>query len=255
MDRRPVRTGLTVAGATTRRWAYRLLARRRLYRAFDLLGRVADVGRNWGNVDEPETSGELHVLDLLHDPAVVLDLGANRGEYANAVLARWPRCRVLAVDPALDRFDLDLAPGVERHAVAVGAAAGPAWLVTPFPGSKLGRVQPDAADGAEPVPMVTLDELCAGAGVARIDLLKLDVEGGELDVLRGARGLLDDDGIGVVQFEFGLANLSRGHRLSDVLELLGDRRLHAITVDGLRPIGYHERLEVGATRNLVAVPR
>jgi FkbM family methyltransferase len=42
----------------------------------------------------------------------------------------------------------------------------------------------------EPVETVSLDQYCEKHRVSRIDLLKLDAEGAELEVLRGARGLL-----------------------------------------------------------------
>jgi FkbM family methyltransferase len=236
-----------------RPWLYMALARRRLYPLFDLLGRVADVGTNRGNVDAPATSGERHVLELLADPELVVDVGANRGEYVQLVRTRWPRARVLAVEPSAEaRAAIPGDPQVEVSTVALGAQPADGVLVGPGPGSKLGRVVPGPGEGT-PVTITTLDELCATTGIDRIDLLKVDVEGGELDVLRGAVGLLDGHRIGVVQFEFGFANLDRGDTLAAFVDLLRPAELHVVLVDGVRRVDYHPRLEQPLTRNFVAV--
>jgi hypothetical protein len=47
----------------------------------------------------------------------------------------------------------------------------------------------------------TLDGFCHENAIERIDLLKIDVEGGELDVLRGSRQMLEQRRIGLVYVE------------------------------------------------------
>jgi hypothetical protein len=61
----------------------------------------------------------------------------------------------------------------------------------------------DAAP-AEPVDIVTLDAFCVARGIDRISFLKVDTEGGDLDVLRGAERLLAEQRIDVVQVEAGM---------------------------------------------------
>lgn len=51
------------------------------------------------------------------------------------------------------------------------------------------------------VRATSLDDYCAEQNITRIDYLKIDVEGGELGVLRGAGRLLAERAIGVIQFE------------------------------------------------------
>ena len=52
------------------------------------------------------------------------------------------------------------------------------------------------------VPCVTLDRFAGERGIAHIDLLKMDAQGGEYDVLKGAGGLLATQAIDVVVSEF-----------------------------------------------------
>ena len=61
-------------------------------------------------------------------------------------------------------------------------------------------------DEADPVETTTIDRYCDRHEIDRTDL-KIDVEGHELDVLRGATEMIDADSVDHVSFEFGGANV------------------------------------------------
>jgi FkbM family methyltransferase len=73
----------------------------------------------------------------------------------------------------------------------------------------------------EETPATTVDLYCERNGVARIDLLKIDVEGAELQVLQGARGLLGAKRVGCVTFEFGQTTFDMGNSPEEIESLLG----------------------------------
>lgn len=74
------------------------------------------------------------------------------------------------------------------------------------------------------VECVTLDAFCREHAVARIDLLKIDAQGAELDVLRGAAGLLASRAIGCILAEVAFVPLYQGQGFfHDVAGLLQDR--------------------------------
>jgi hypothetical protein len=50
-----------------------------------------------------------------------------------------------------------------------------------------GQAMAPWTEAREPVSIETIDEIVARAGLGRLDLIKLDVEGSEVDALRGAR--------------------------------------------------------------------
>ena len=59
----------------------------------------------------------------------------------------------------------------------------------------------------ENIVLTSLDSFCSSHRVPAIDLLKLDAEGHELEVLRGAGAMLKSESIGCIQFEFGGCNI------------------------------------------------
>lgn len=59
----------------------------------------------------------------------------------------------------------------------------------------------EAAIGAEAVPTATLDSFCAEHGIGDVQFCKVDTEGFDLEVLRGAAGMLEQQRIDFVQVE------------------------------------------------------
>jgi FkbM family methyltransferase len=130
-----------------------------------------------------------------------VDVGANVGVFSTLVGTRIPALRITAVEPFppvradlvanLALNDLD-ATVVEA---AVSHAAGTATFEV-LDRDVLNRLAPPGTSAGTggtttgiTVPVTTLDELVGGDPPA---LVKIDVEGSELDVMRGARRLLAD---------------------------------------------------------------
>ena len=141
--------------------------------------------------------------DHLRAGDIVIDVGANIGYHA-VLSARLvgPSGHVLAVEPSPTiRAQLienvhanDVAGIVEIVPVAVSDSPGELRLV-PGPATNVGLatvVHSDEPDAGHVVRADTLDNIVDGAGLdpQRVRLLKVDVEGAEVNVLRGARRVL-----------------------------------------------------------------
>jgi FkbM family methyltransferase len=117
----------------------------------------------------------------------VLDLGANVGISVRYLLARFPGARLIAVEPdprLVPRLRANVAglPAVAVHAAAVAPSAGTATFFSTPEGWSSSL---SAAAGGRPVTVrcMTVAEILRAAGLERVDLVKLDIEGGEWPLL------------------------------------------------------------------------
>lgn len=139
-------------------------------------------------------------------PVTFLDIGANAGWKARRIVECFPRARVWAFEPSpavaaglVDRNkgSNNIVPVVK----AAGAFNGTArfhvtkndWCGSALPPSDLGReMYGDWYDvsATVPVEMVRIDDWAASVGITYVDAIKIDAQGGEVDVIRGADRLL-----------------------------------------------------------------
>jgi FkbM family methyltransferase len=130
--------------------------------------------------------GEDFIADLalisphLRPGMVAFDVGANIGYIAE-------------LEANLRRNQLD-------NCHAIGAAVGAQEGTVSFARGLNGHVTPNGAEGI-PVPVITLDRFVAQRGLPRVDFVKIDVEGFEVDVLNGMKGLLSRPGKPILYIE------------------------------------------------------
>lgn len=133
----------------------------------------------------------------------VVDLGSNVGVTALYWLDRLPQVRVVCVEPASDNAAIlrdNLAAFADRTAVieaAVGASSGTVTF-SDDGASWERRVVADASAGRT-VRSVTVDEIVRMSGFARVDLLKVDIEGAEAALFDGVHPWMDAVGAMIVE--------------------------------------------------------
>jgi FkbM family methyltransferase len=135
--------------------------------------------------------------------AVILDVGANAGVMALQFARRAPRGHVYAFEPthyACERLrtNLSLNPELAARITAIQtfvSASGEdrpeprvfaSWKVDGSRGGDQHPVHLGTAVSAEGVGAATLDALVEAHGLPRVDLVKIDTDGHELAVLKGA---------------------------------------------------------------------
>lgn len=258
----------------------RLLGMRVRHQAlFERMLKAGATGLGYGDPAMGRRSQHLEHTALRHCAArwtggrpVVLDVGANRGQYIGLVreLAghRRPVIHAFEPNPSLAealRSTHKGDPDIHIHACGLSEAPGKATF-TQYRQDDLSSLHAAAdhpstyrsmdVERTFDVPLTTVDAHCAAHGIDRIHLLKIDTEGHDLHVLQGARGMLERGAIDHVQFEFSEMNLLSRTTFFDHWRLLHPRfTVNRICRDGLYPIRAYEPVlhEVYHVANFFAV--
>ena len=164
-----------------------------------------------------DTFRDLAWLQRRRTNPVILDVGANDGETVSAFLRRFPHARILAFEPYAPLYQrlrrrFRHTTTVETLNVALGAAPGTARLHL-YSGHRMNsllRLDADPANpmaagfterGAVTVPVATIDDFVRERRLPRVDILKIDTQGYDLEVLRGAAVQLAAHRVGAVLLE------------------------------------------------------
>lgn len=209
-----------------------------------------------GSGSSLERSGEMGVVEMFARsdlPKIFVDVGANVGDYTAAVATAVPsvaiHCFEAAPDTAADLVErfagdgrvvvnaLGLSDREETHIINVPAHSSGIASFYDHIGDDIART--------ETIQCTTLDVYCEGRGIREIGLLKVDVEGHELAVLRGANRLLSSRAIKAIQFDGGASYNSRIF-FRDFWHLFTHHgyRIHRVLPFGLAPVtSYRDRDE------------
>lgn len=184
-----------------------------------------------------ETRSLVRILDH-HGIAVVLDVGANVGQYATRLRQGGWGGRIVSFEPLPDAHAAlvkaaasdalwEIAPRM-----ALGAGAGTLSLnvsaesdmssALPFVPEMAELLDSAAYTGTVTAPLARLDEVFAEhAGNTGRVLLKIDTQGTEANVLEGASGVLDQ--IHGIQLELSIVPVYQGERTYlDMIAALGE---------------------------------
>ena len=208
-----------------------------------------------GSGSSVSQSGEIAVFTKLKDSLrskqelCVFDVGANKGQFltlAHTCLADR-RFSIHSFEPSRKTYQL-LCENAGNYSNAVlnncglGRELAERELFYDTIGSGLASLTKRNLDHvgikmelSEKVKILTIDDYCSGKQIEQIDLLKIDVEGHELDVLAGGENMFSRSAIGVVTFEFGGCNIDTRTFLQDYFAFF---KQHQMRVARITPGGY-----------------
>ena len=199
----------------------------------------------WSNVRiHPGEAEKALFKRLVPEQATIFDVGANVGLYTILAAQGCAAARIIAFEP-LNRYCSDWHRNIELNRIhnatllqcAVNDRGGPIEF-TADPGAPLNNriaLAGQSTPMKEIVSAVTLDDMASALSIDRIHLLKIDVEGAEPRVLRGARRLLKNHAIDVIFMEFIIEFMEEmGEKPAEVVAELNDLgySLYAVNRNG-----------------------
>ena len=207
------------------------------------------------------TNGELRVMrQFLPGCSVVFDVGAHTGEWARLALSVNPGLNIHCFEPSRENF-VNLtrnvsSPNVTCNPFGLSSENGerPLFIFRSAPGLHSLYQRRGLENGwglatpaeTEMVKLDTLENYCAERQIEKIDFLKVDVEGHELEVFKGGRSLFEEDRVRMIQFEYGGCNIDSKVLLKDIFEFFAGMNysFYKIFPDRLKPFErYDQRLE------------
>lgn len=188
--------------------------------------------------NDPACNGERGVqATVLRHPqpgrkTVVFDVGANVGNWTCAILEQaedLADLEVHAFEPCTGTYDMLVS--------RIGALAGPANVVPVrkacsssagtgalhIVGIGAGTNSLTCAehtDSVEQVELISIDDYCHTSNINHVSLLKIDAEGHDIEVIKGATRMLQQQDIDVLQFEYNQRWIFNCAFLRDVFSIL-----------------------------------
>lgn len=175
--------------------------------------RIAMPGSGGPVLVRPDTSDpfifeEVFILDEYDfpvggEPRVIFDIGANVGYTARYFAERYPQARIIAVEPDASNVTLlrkNTAGCANITVVAAGIWSRPSHLALVNVGAKTSDFQfREAEAGAGTIEAVTVDDLLKLAEADHVDILKIDIEGGEKELFSENVEWLDKVGTLIIE--------------------------------------------------------
>jgi FkbM family methyltransferase len=143
----------------------------------------------------------------------IVDAGANVGQTAKIMSLYFPKASIYSFEPVASTYrqltlELGKSRNVECIPKALGASRG-REIIRLRKNTELNTLAKGNAPGTdltgeeEEIEIVTLDEFCSSRGIPHLDILKMDVQGWELNILRGGSDLIKNRRIHYVYSEVG----------------------------------------------------
>ena len=220
------------------------------------------------------TSGEKIIFDILlqkcKPPYCIFDVGANKGQFLDLTLETINKndFSIHCFEPGGKTFKIlserKNDNRVKLNNIGIGKEKGKMTLYYDAPGSGLASLTKRKLDHfgiefneSETVQIETIDDYCITNKIKRIHLLKIDIEGHELDAFAGAKKMFDNNSINIVTFEFGGCNIDTRTFFQDFWYFFSNTsmKISRITPSGyLAPIAsYKEIDEQYRTTNFIAI--
>lgn len=219
-----------------------------------------------------KVSGELYFIntflkkEIKSNEPVFYDVGGNKGDYTLMLKKSFPNSKITTFEPNPNTYKvLKKNIGDKSNLInkGIGEQEGELQLFfdvnnkTSVQASSNPEILKEIAGTLElesvKIEVITLDNFVKED---RIDLLKIDVEGFELEVLKGAEKLIKDNKIKIIQFEFNEVNIIQRRFLKDFYDFLPNFNFYRLDEKKLIPLKeWQPKHEIFMFQNIIAVAK
>ncbi len=220
-------------------------------------------------------SGEHYVIDkvltkiLTNDNVIIFDVGANVGNYSISIVNHLIVQKVYSFEPnpiTFEQLKNNTKSFKNIHVINAGLGDKNAAMEiytykdeqTTEHASLYKTVLTELHKKQEidsiNVNIYTIDSFCNKENINQIDFLKIDTEGHEFAALEGAKEMLNNDKIKIIQFEFNEMNVISRVFLKDFYEILSDFNIFRMDSNRLiyLPV-YYPSYEIFQFQNFLAI--
>ena len=208
---------------------------------------------NYGEGADFDKSGELNVLKIIKasypkdKELIIFDVGANGGEYTRELYNYYnKKSSIYSFEPAKKTFcilkeNTKEFSNVTINNIGFSDTETDKILYYNYEGSVWASLyqrnlehQNINLDIDEEVHLTTIDNYCRINKIEKINFLKLDIEGHELNALIGAKEMILNRNIDFIQFEFSNSNVDSKTYFKDFYYFLRDNfTIYRILKNGL----------------------
>lgn len=184
------------------------------------------------NDDDMRSNGEFYLMrHVIPRCRVVFDVGANVGHWASLAVRINAAVSLHCFEPSRATYQHlvnKFKSNVICNNFGMGSTLGTAKLFIFEQGSGINSLYQrqglesfglETQRHEEIIRLDTIDHYCHEHGIEKIDFLKIDVEGHELEVFKGMREILAQGKVDFIQFEYGGANIDSGVLLKDIFNI------------------------------------
>ena len=189
------------------------------------------------------------IKNLGFNPSHIVDVGANRGTWTRNALQFFPDAYYSLFEPqaylSASFTDLLKNPKIKFHAKGVGASSGMMDLTTSdrddsFSFSFTADQAKDWGVKQVKAPVVKLDEFLQTLGLPQPELVKIDAEGWDLEVLKGAESTIAN--AEVILMEAAVMNKFFRNTFTDVIREMSERGFVVFDITDLNRTQKHNAL-------------
>ena len=240
-----------------------LFAKKKFRKIHEATLRLSLRGLGILNYQTDKVSGEKHLLEKIlvkkinSASPIMFDVGANVGEYSKSLSKYFPNASIYAFEPhpiIFKKLSENISPqlNINLFNLALGSKEAQIELFdrSEDDGSEHASVYENVINEIHHVSAIshsvyvnTINNFAEKENIEVIDFLKIDTEGHEYEVLKGASTLLSTKKIKIIQIEFNEMNVISRVFFRDIQDILKNYDLYRLLPSGLLSLNTAKKIE------------